>query len=1163
MKKLFSLLAALALVLTLAACNQDPEEIIKEVIKEVEIEVPGETVYVEVPGPEVTKYVDVPGPEIEVEVYIDVPTEVENTRFYKPGVYFNNTDLGTDGFYTYTVVIVDAYGKIAGVMFDETKTTSEFLIGGDQLYVYVEGDGKTVPNTYRAIASNADFNEYPTAADAITADDLVVGIHETAIAELTEIVAHESRQILGEAWVGETELLAERIIADQTTYGVETAESGAVITAVNVEGVKLTNVDVLLGLVQDVLDGEAKLEESEVLATTPVHGLYEAGYEFGVTGRLVGDNVSYNTAFVAVDQYGRIAGVYTDATMAADLEGGHATNWITGANEWDNQAKALGEAIVKNQGVAFNLYDSTDYDVVIDGDSVHHYTNQVEGCTVAVEDMLTAINDSLGELDDWGTFNNGTYVVTGEVSHGGHAIMTVDIVGNAVKSIFLDNTSAVEQATVLRDDEWFPVYKFDREWLDAANEEQSETILVYLDVDEYIAVNEYTADGKTIDAGDEVTLTETELAGVEIVPGNYTKQILKERYGMNEENSWYTQANTLATAFVAAGNPYEVNLTDGTHTDLTGVTIGHVEEYQQLFVEALLLALEDDSDAPAELVEFTTIGDPDAELADGTYFASLEANSKGQQYMAYMVVDGGDIQSIVFDATLVKDEVVTTKLSLGEAYGMATEEDQLEWNMQAAAYAASVVEDQAAVVDTIEASFTYELDDEVLAGDWASVDTPAGVSIDVLNFQSLTEALVKQALVAQIEVEADAIFTQIAGEDTLFYSEMAVKPFTFNSTALTFGDDSQALFEIDFESSDNDVLDVDELAGPPATYQFVTEDVTANTDITITYTLTFDEYEFTEDITYTVQTAASAELAALNAEEDNFDAFTQIEGFNFDLTTINPTVATTDGTFLGWADENYDAEAPVYLTTTSGLAVGTHTLTALVSYNADDDTVSRDLVVTVLDVDAALEEVAATVKPANILHNGEVTSEAVFTFGNTTDVKGINITWNEDVDNDTDVADFDGTNELTILRSYETEKIIMAATISDGVTDIVKEFEFRAVSATPAIVKARVEDEIPASLGVKYFDTDGAATPIVDLDTILEQVDFEVFEAAADMNITWETDDTNLATVEAGNILTAKADINDKVVTVTLTVEVDMDSDGTYDVEVSEDYEIILFDSVA
>ncbi len=417
MKKLFSLLAALALVITLAACSQVDPEIIYETVIEY-VDVPGDTIYVEVPGEEIEVIVEIPGETITVEVIVEVPTNVENTRFYKPGVYFNNTEIAENGFYTYSVVIVDTYGKIAGIMFDETKTTSEFLVDEDgQLYVYIEGDGKSVPHTYRAIASNADFTDYPTASDAITANDLVVGIHQAEIAELSAIVAHESRQILGDdTWVGQTDLLISKIIADQTTYGVDTATSGNLVTAINVPGMNLTNVDELLALVQEILIGAAALEETDVLATTPVSGLYEAGYEFGVTGRLVGSSVSYYTSFVAVDAYGRIAGVYADATLASDIDGGHATKWILGEEGyplpggWDTQARAYGEAVVKNQGNPFQLFDSKDYDngISLPGQIAggfdfaegvsHAYTDQIAGSTIGMEGIITATEAALTNL---------------------------------------------------------------------------------------------------------------------------------------------------------------------------------------------------------------------------------------------------------------------------------------------------------------------------------------------------------------------------------------------------------------------------------------------------------------------------------------------------------------------------------------------------------------------------------------------------------------------------------------------------------------------------------------------------------------------------------------------------------------------------------------------
>jgi len=51
MKKLFSLLVALALVLTLAACDVDSEIIYETIIEYVDV--PGDTEYVEVPGADV------------------------------------------------------------------------------------------------------------------------------------------------------------------------------------------------------------------------------------------------------------------------------------------------------------------------------------------------------------------------------------------------------------------------------------------------------------------------------------------------------------------------------------------------------------------------------------------------------------------------------------------------------------------------------------------------------------------------------------------------------------------------------------------------------------------------------------------------------------------------------------------------------------------------------------------------------------------------------------------------------------------------------------------------------------------------------------------------------------------------------------------------------
>ena len=336
---------------------------------------------------------------------------VDGSIQYKPGVYFNHTDVGTNGFYTYSVVIVDAYGKIAGVLFDETKTTSEFFIDDDdQLYIYIEGEGEGLPNTYRAIARDIPISEYPKASDAVTANDLVSDINDAEILALDEIVAHETRKILGDEWVAQTESLAERIIAEQTTVGIDTSEYSSDETELNDEYLTSSKADLLLGLVQTILEGEAQIDDDTVLATTPVHGSYTPGYEFGVTGRLVGTYISYYTSFVAVDAYGSIAGVYVDATAPAE-EDSHGTAWIHYGINLEAHARAFGEAVVEMQGTSFTYYETNRFRVEtqlpaqIPGGfdyptNSRIYTDEIAGCTIGVEGLATAVEAALSELSN-------------------------------------------------------------------------------------------------------------------------------------------------------------------------------------------------------------------------------------------------------------------------------------------------------------------------------------------------------------------------------------------------------------------------------------------------------------------------------------------------------------------------------------------------------------------------------------------------------------------------------------------------------------------------------------------------------------------------------------------------------------------------------------------
>jgi hypothetical protein len=146
----------------------------------------------------------------------------------------------------------------------------------------------------------------------------------------------------------------------------------ALSRAVGVPGVTtLTRVDVLLGLVQEILDNDAALG-SATLPTRPtaVQGPYTAnavvagGYQTRVfdADEL---RISYYLSVVGIDSVGQIAGVYVDQTYPGDDAEDKTTKMILGPDygmrarsaaigigaEWYEQVLALSDAIVKNQGL--------------------------------------------------------------------------------------------------------------------------------------------------------------------------------------------------------------------------------------------------------------------------------------------------------------------------------------------------------------------------------------------------------------------------------------------------------------------------------------------------------------------------------------------------------------------------------------------------------------------------------------------------------------------------------------------------------------------------------------------------------------------------------------------------------------------------------------------
>jgi len=1171
MKKLFSLLSAIALVVTLAACETTVEYVDVFVETIVEVEVPVEVikeVIVEVPV-EVIKEVPVEVIIVE-EVIVEVAADVQNERFYKPGVYFNHTEMSTDGVYTTVVVVVDAYGEIVGVSFDDTTTVSKFKIDADdQLYVYVPGDKVSVPNTYRLLAGQTSL-DYPTFADAITAEDLVEGVHNAAIAELADIETFETSRVLKEAWVTEADLLGAAIIADQTTYGIQTMVSGAAVTTVNVADVDLTNVDVLIGLVQSILDGEAMLTEETVLATTPVMGLYTPGMYYGDTDRVIGSSNYYYNAFVAVDQYGRIAGVFTDATVGGAADDEKATKWILGEEGyplpggWHNQAIAYGEAIVVNQGLEGFVF--TDHDI-----DDREYADQVAGTTIHVEGINIAIAEAIALATDWDNQQGTYYVVSGET----FMFATINADGE-IENLVIDQVRSEDQATIVIDGDVFMLYTYEQQKV-VAEELVERTLLVYKDGEDYRSVYDVLRDGysESLDIEDAVSfdldtdLGIDEMATLEIVAGNYTKQVLGAAYGAGTLTTpWNVQTQAFASVFLGETSPYVINLTDGRHTDVTGVTI-KVEKYQQMLVDLLLVAQDSDDAYAAYVVEVT----PSTPVADGMYFASLTPKTNGNQAVAYMTVVDNTITDLVFDVTTVSAGTLTTFNALGDAQFVAkdeTKDGEDDYYEVAPLEAASILAVQSGIIAEIEAGFDYKTDGDygvMTSGIWGS----AGLDLEGTDYATLTEMLVQEALLARVQEIADAAGVSFmenkkvelaSGEQKA--NHMAAGDFEIAGALVKFG--------VSYDPINDDVLDIDSAGDLEA------QEVSSNTTGTVMMTLDFDGIDYVYEVTYPIHTASSLNTADLAVHyKTGLDGLEILEGVTKVLTDItgfkmDNAGARVSTTGLWWT--NYDT-----VTASSGLGLdlgglvaGTHVITYSLEYETGL-LVTRDYTVVVVSEADAVADALAGLSAGIILDNGEFTAQTV-NLPKVTSIEGITFNWAVDVDS-SGVADMnDASGILTLDRMYTSQKVILTATVkADTVAKETQQFEFRIVAETNAGVEARMVKEVKANLDTAINYLDIALSGLVpNTSGLIMSTDFALdttavvsyaleFTHAANSGLITINSTNGELTIVANNGTIAGTTEEVVTVVVTISVNTDEDPEAQKDEEVlfTEEYSFIIF----
>jgi ABC-type oligopeptide transport system substrate-binding subunit len=371
-----------------------------------------------------------PTPELIQEELVD---EVNTSREFKPGTYFSRTQPDANGIITFVTVTIDDYGKINGVLFDDTYTYSDIYINPAtrNLYLFVPGNQVSIPNVYRRIQEQTVLRNYPVITDTIYNDDLVEGIDNTLIAALVPMDVAETSRIVHRGfggthehtkWIDEADLIADQIIQDQTTLLIQTNTVGSLSYVTNVDGVtnRIDNAVELLGLVQRVLNGPARLTDSSVLRfrSNPKLGLYTPGnYYFGYDNRIFdyqNNRVSYATSYLSIDEFGHAFSILLDETVYGTFSQNQSrptTKLILGDqyglsnvspinSEWITQAAAYQTAILRNQGID-GFYPRIG--------SNSEFVDQVAGTTINVLNLNHAIRGAFEAASNW-TLEDGLYI---------------------------------------------------------------------------------------------------------------------------------------------------------------------------------------------------------------------------------------------------------------------------------------------------------------------------------------------------------------------------------------------------------------------------------------------------------------------------------------------------------------------------------------------------------------------------------------------------------------------------------------------------------------------------------------------------------------------------------------------------------------------------------
>ncbi|XMB67680.1 hypothetical protein RI065_03900 [Mycoplasmatota bacterium zrk1] len=790
MKKIYIFLSLFTVVFVLSACKEKIIDIPIEMQQENEENDPVDNE--NTPETPDDKTEDPCDPVI-IEVEVPVPVEIERQRKYKPGTYFNSSEnsVGTNG-YNFVVVVVDGYGDISGVLIDETYSSKRIYADSDgKLYVYVVGNGTTVPNSYRLIDKDLDYNSYPTGMDALTTDDYIVGIHSDEINELAEIQVNETKAYLENqldmegkyTYQKQVKMISEKIITDNTTYGFNLYESGNSIKTDSIAGVSIHVLE-YLELVQEILDNDARISESDYLLSKddPIYGIYEPGSYVSYSDKLfVDDSLNFDFSFVVVDDFGVISGVYLDSTSSDTItEGSNSSKGImkeayglgimAETSPWYAQANALSQQIINNQGIKgiellridpLNGFDDSSIDILETEGRLPLYTDSVASVSVRVDGMLQAVDKTLNSIK-YSNYVDGTYYKTN--SGENHIFNLLTIKDGEIKSIYIDKVKSVYQAQHSKSDNEYKVFKFIR--LFKVNDVTlSASIRVYQDGDDYYSIDDFHYIG-SLELDDREKINKDELMNLDTVesdtlvavPGYYTARIAKDSDYVNL-NGWSNYINLITTKFL------ESNGTDSLLVDEQGLTlyddmaVFNTTDIVNLVNKTLYSARNAENNLINEVG--STLSD---KLADGEYFVNLLPESTGYIKFGYMTVLDGDIISLYFDHTIDNETYSTTLFSSNKS----TSNNGLSINEQIVLLMNTIIDNQSTLVNTIIDSYNYTSEETLTSINDLEIFQNDDFKTPIDDYIDIFEMLVREAADEKLVQDANLINEELLNNERYF-----------------------------------------------------------------------------------------------------------------------------------------------------------------------------------------------------------------------------------------------------------------------------------------------------------------------------------------------------------------------------------------------------------